>query len=1112
MMDPDEVRSLIEHLQSISLDMDADTLDSVHRACEVIEKMSSEQVRRVISLAGGRPCLQTFMSDGWSTDIRKRSVASHDNVSVHSRTRLREEFVMQRSIVKTLVGSDVHMAIKFERPRQLGSKKCLDVWAAACDFVPVLRLAGHTGISLAVYMQNGLFSKPFGQMMKARHGLFFDKLHCPIEYESDADREIDELKDWIFTWTCCAHACSRALKWGMMHIVAGCGDLLEEVHISISALLRASTGLYMCVDEFIAGYVAFDRHEPDNMAELEYLWVFLDVAPTDLALFMKVNPLWEGQKLRVNASLLADGDCVKAITTVLHYCLKWCDFSDTRWTKVGLCGRLYIRSVLVGVEGLVDLAMKNDAVCKWHLNGYKKKCSPAVRRYLGVAAASGRPSECFLLELLEDDRFLLHADRMWQTVCDEHRYLLSAPSSFYECISAALGLDVQVYRSDVLKASLTSMAYLHMDCWVPLTLPPLCYVMGDVQANVDALKDESDVREATSLKIQTWALLGHESDVVSALLLLRQTSLTTTLVEQAHASGAQLMNRHESLEYVNLLCRMTVHNCRGLFYMCPYERQLLRLNGLLAKLDKQMQHAHKAGPREQYVKMLIAAVKRSRGPGGPSDHSVRRSIFKHHAEQYDKLGPGQVAVLRHKALVGVAKKLETLAESREHVLGQLSLLRSRHEQEKANGLVNHVASVRYGQAELLRFAALWKECDGSDAARLKPPPNVGSPGSLKILSDQMDRQKQTKPQKPDWLAHLISHRDVFAGCGFISGADSSGRVVYLLCLAIGQPQRVEFLECTRCSLSPGNLWHSLQDFQDACATRNRYEYSSFRFVDASNVPWATKDNLWVIPQMVLQDRYVYAIGEPVLWSTFTRFHGSGAAPPKKPDADQRLRRSGGPIKEELPLLLQREFPWLSLEQLLELLNSKLKADVPPHPSGHGPSSGSSSSGSASSRPAGMDVPEDVAAALHSELSALRAELDAEDEPSKHFKVRALGGVWSQRLFGKAVTDVGAYARDKTIKTWCAAVGWPEARSFAVQKYSGIRNCRMLAEEVARKGNYYLAAWEAAGSPQPWNFDHLRVGYSSTRAYDLWFDDLPLNSESSLAAFAIRDMCPRPLPP
>ena len=122
-MDTNEVRSLIEQLQSISLDMDASTLGNVPRACAIIEDMSAQQCRHVIALAGNRPCLQTFMSDGWSTDIRGRTISSHDDVVVHRRTRLREEFVMQRTILKTCIGSDTHMAIKFERPRLLASKK-----------------------------------------------------------------------------------------------------------------------------------------------------------------------------------------------------------------------------------------------------------------------------------------------------------------------------------------------------------------------------------------------------------------------------------------------------------------------------------------------------------------------------------------------------------------------------------------------------------------------------------------------------------------------------------------------------------------------------------------------------------------------------------------------------------------------------------------------------------------------------------------------------------------------------------------------------------------------------------------------------------------------------
>ena len=128
-MDTSEVRSLVEELQSVSLDMDADVLPKVNRCVEIIEDMSAHQCRSVIDMAGSRPLLLTFMSDGWSTDIRSRVLTAHEGVTVRSRTRLREEFLMQRTVLKTNVGGDPHMSIKLERCRQLASKKCIDMYA-----------------------------------------------------------------------------------------------------------------------------------------------------------------------------------------------------------------------------------------------------------------------------------------------------------------------------------------------------------------------------------------------------------------------------------------------------------------------------------------------------------------------------------------------------------------------------------------------------------------------------------------------------------------------------------------------------------------------------------------------------------------------------------------------------------------------------------------------------------------------------------------------------------------------------------------------------------------------------------------------------------------------
>ena len=284
------------------------------------------------------------------------------------------------------------------------------MFSAACDHCPILKLSGHKGISVQVYLQDGLFAGPFGKRIQARHNLFRKPEYCPLSFDAPADRDLSELMDWVLFSCCTAHSCSRALTWGLMSVVTD-SDLVADVHIIISSLLRASTGIHQSVPQFVISCVMLDRPQPTNSSDIEHLWAFLDVEPAHLELFVRVNSYWDGKSLHVIAALLSDPDSIGAVTTVVRYCLKWVDYSDTRWTKVGQAGWLYLRSLLVGIDGLVKLTEQNDAVCRWHLAGYSKKCSESVRVYLALAAAAGRPSESMLIKLMEYNRYLTRAGR-----------------------------------------------------------------------------------------------------------------------------------------------------------------------------------------------------------------------------------------------------------------------------------------------------------------------------------------------------------------------------------------------------------------------------------------------------------------------------------------------------------------------------------------------------------------------------------------------------------------------------------------------------------------------------------------------------------------------------
>ena len=123
--------------------------------------------------------------------------------------------------------------------------------------------------------------------MIARHSLFWDKAHCPICFDSDADRQLAEMRDWVFASACFAHSCSKALKWGLKSFLVGGDEQLESIHISVSSLLRASQGLFMVVPEFIATYVVLDLPELDNIPDTQWFWCCLDVPPKLMDLFLR---------------------------------------------------------------------------------------------------------------------------------------------------------------------------------------------------------------------------------------------------------------------------------------------------------------------------------------------------------------------------------------------------------------------------------------------------------------------------------------------------------------------------------------------------------------------------------------------------------------------------------------------------------------------------------------------------------------------------------------------------------------------------------------------------------------------------------------------------------
>ena len=369
-------------------------------------------------------------------------------------------------------------------------------------------------------------------------------------------------------------------------------------------------------------------------------------------------------------------------------------------------------------------------------------------------------------------------------------------------------------------------------------------------------------------------MLGFESEVAAALEMMRESPLCTTLVEQCHGSGAQLMKRHQQLEHEALMARLTVHNCRTWFHQSFYEKQVLKLIGMSDDLLKKMRTAHRMTERNAYIQLMIEHCKSARPAGGPSEYAVRKAVIKGHMKPYSQLSTAAHVALRSRVSVKVKNKLDNLADCREHVEDELGLLRRRQKEAQGLGVKNLMDSCRFGTDDLLRFQELY---DGYDLVnvthRMRPPP-APVPAHLEaMLTEHMDRQVVDKPEHPFWLATVVDMRELFHGCGLYSAANScDASTVFKIMLCIGQPRRVIFIECQKQPVMVGAFEQLPPGQMPLVPSYVAYSYLPLKLWDQFSVPLLPDiHDLMVFTDMEFKNDDVHGIGFHVPFAQFTQF-------------------------------------------------------------------------------------------------------------------------------------------------------------------------------------------------------------------------------------------------
>ena len=144
------------------------------------------------------------------------------------------------------------------------------------------------------------------------------------------------------------------------------------------------------------------RGSPVDYDNRQQLWNYFVSDARMVATIMEINPRWDPttNKLYVRAGLQFQKNGFAQILAMLKFFCSWRKFAITRFASVSIACRLWICSLLVGLDTWFDMIRKDTKYEHDHMSKHFSGKTFEVRRYAVVASFSAMVSEGAALMLL----------------------------------------------------------------------------------------------------------------------------------------------------------------------------------------------------------------------------------------------------------------------------------------------------------------------------------------------------------------------------------------------------------------------------------------------------------------------------------------------------------------------------------------------------------------------------------------------------------------------------------------------------------------------------------------------------------------------------------------
>lgn len=154
----------------------------------------------------------------------------------------------------------------------------------------------------------------------------------------------------------------------------------------------------------------------------------VEIPQSLLELFAAVDPQWDkaNRKLIVRPELEVDDECWEKVSMVILVCERWAQWSETRCARFGRSGRLFLRSLCVGVDGAIQVCYDDPECSNYYLSGFKR-ADAQVRLVVAVGAFAIMLIENFILQVLADDRLLRRSEELHEAVLRDMQDIIEMP-------------------------------------------------------------------------------------------------------------------------------------------------------------------------------------------------------------------------------------------------------------------------------------------------------------------------------------------------------------------------------------------------------------------------------------------------------------------------------------------------------------------------------------------------------------------------------------------------------------------------------------------------------------------------------------------------------------